>query len=143
MIDNISNNTSKNLTNNNMGFSLKQQSIYTAKSELDANNNKTSADDKLEQQNSDNQNLIDNIQQDKKKKLSDNDVKNLTKKLNKEMDEMDLQLRFTWYKDLDQLGVKMIDSTTQKTIKSFPPEEVMKTLIKTKKWLGKLLDKNV
>lgn len=148
MIDNVSNNTSKNLTNNNMGFSFNQQSIYTSKSDSDVNNlavnnNKTTAAGKLEQQNPDDLTSGDDAQQDKKKKLSDDDVKKLTNRLNKEMDDMDLQLKFIWYKDLDQLGVKMIDSSTQKTIKSFPPEEVMKTLIKTKKWLGKLLDKNV
>lgn len=85
---------------------------------------------------------LNTLEKDEKKSLNADDVKKLTQKLNEQMDNMNLQLKFTWYKDLDQLGVKMIDADTQKTIKSFPPEAMMKALIKTKEWIGKFLDEN-
>lgn len=139
MIDKIANNADKNLTTSNTNFSFNQ-----AKTNNNINNNINETVQNSEENTATDQ--IDKLIDDKKnnkQKLSDEDVKNLTDKLNKEMSEMNLELKFTWYEDIDRLGVKMIDSSTQKTIKSFPPEEVMKTLVKTKKWLGKLLDKNV
>lgn len=139
MIDKIANNAAKNLTTSDTNFSFNQ-----AKTNNNINNNINETVQNSEANTATDQ--IDKLIDDKKnnkQKLSDEDVKKLTDKLNKEMSEMNLELKFTWYEDLDQLGVKMIDSSTQKTIKSFPPEEVMKTLVKTKKWLGKLLDKNV
>ncbi|MBB5336831.1 flagellar protein FlaG [Pectinatus brassicae] len=139
MIDKIANNASKNLTTTNTNISFNQiktnNNIDNNISETAQVSETNTATDQIDK-------FIDD-KKNNKQKLSDEDVKKLTDKLNKEMSEMNLELKFTWYEDLDQLGVKMIDSSTQKTIKSFPPEEVMKTLVKTKKWLGKLLDKNV
>ncbi len=86
---------------------------------------------------------INDAQKDKKEKYSDDKVRAMTDKLNKNMNDMNLQLKFVWYKELDRLGVRMIDINTQKVIKSFPPEDVMNTLIKTKEWIGKFLDENV
>ncbi|WP_196604855.1 flagellar protein FlaG [Pectinatus haikarae] len=85
---------------------------------------------------------IDDMKKDDKKIFSADDVKKMTDKLNDNMNDMNLQLKFIWYKELDRLGVKMVDINTQKTIKSFPPEDVMKTLMKTKEWVGKFLDEN-
>ncbi len=135
MIEKINNNTSKNLTNANTSFSFDHTKVSNNFNENAQIYEKNSATDQIDQ-------LIDDRGKNKTK-LSDEEVKKLTDKLNKEMSEMNLELKFTWYDELDQLGVKMIDSSTQRTIKSFPPEEVMKTLTKTKKWLGKLLDKNI
>ncbi|WP_196599966.1 flagellar protein FlaG [Pectinatus frisingensis] len=75
--------------------------------------------------------------------LSDESVKSMTEKLNKMTRNMNLQLEFVWYKQLDRLGVKMVDISTNKTIKSFPPEEIMNALIRTKEWVGKFLDKEI
>ena len=138
MIDKVTNNASKNLTASNTNLSFNQTKINNNIDNTISDSAQVSGDSNATDQ-------IDKLIDDKKnnkEKLSDEDVKKLTDKLNKEMSQMNLELKFTWYEDLDQLGVKMIDSSTQKTIKSFPPEEVMKTLVKTKKWLGKLLDKN-
>ncbi|TCS79637.1 flagellar protein FlaG [Pectinatus cerevisiiphilus] len=85
---------------------------------------------------------IDDVKKGTTPNFSADDVKKMTDKLNTDMNDMNLQLKFVWYKELDQLGVKMIDINTQKTIKSFPPEDVMKTLMKTKEWVGKFLDEN-
>ncbi|WP_182188049.1 flagellar protein FlaG [Pectinatus frisingensis] len=75
--------------------------------------------------------------------LSDESVKSMTEKLNKMTKDMNLQLEFVWYKQLDRLGVKMVDINTNKTIKSFPPEEIMNALVRTKEWVGKFLDKEI
>lgn len=87
-------------------------------------------------------NVITDAKKDDEKSMSADKVKKMTDDLNIKMQEMNVQLKFTWYKDLDRLAVKMIDSTTHKTIKSFPPEEIMKTLERTKEWVGRFLDEN-
>ena len=92
--------------------------------------------------------IIDNgkrVEQDKatdKKKLNKDEVSTMTAALNDFMENLNCNLEFKFYDKLDQLSVKMVDKQTQEVIKEFPPEEVMKAMIKTKEWIGVFLDKN-
>jgi len=84
-------------------------------------------------------------EQDKKtdpKKLNKDEVSTMTEALNDFMENLNCNLEFKFYDKLDQLSVKMVDKQTQEVIKEFPPEEVMKAMIKTKEWIGVFLDKN-
>lgn len=74
-------------------------------------------------------------------KLTKDDANNITDALNELMDKMNCDLEFKYYDKLDQLTVKMIDKKTKETIKEFPPEDIIKTMIKTKEWIGTFLDK--
>lgn len=93
-------------------------------------------------------NVIDNgktAEQDKEKdqkKLNKDEVSTMTEALNDFMENLNCNLEFKFYDKLDQLSVKMVDKQTQEVIKEFPPEEVMKAMIKTKEWIGVFLDKN-
>lgn len=78
-----------------------------------------------------------------KKKLTKKDVNTMTSALNDFMKNLNCDLEFKYYDKLNQLTVKMVDSRTHETIKEFPPEEIMKAMIKTKEWIGVFLDKNV
>lgn len=80
--------------------------------------------------------------QEDKKKLNKDDVSTMTAALNDFMENLNCNLEFKFYDKLDQLSVKMVDKQTQEVIKEFPPEEVMKAMIKTKEWIGVFLDKN-
>ena len=75
------------------------------------------------------------------KKLSKNDVSSITQVLNELMSQMNCDLEFKYYEKLDRLSIKMVNPKTQKVIKEFPPEDMLKTMIKTKEWLGVFLDK--
>jgi flagellar protein FlaG len=75
------------------------------------------------------------------KKLSENDVSSITQALNDLMSQMNCDLEFKYYEKLDRLSIKMVNPKTQKIIKEFPPEDMLKTMIKTKEWLGVFLDK--
>ena len=84
-------------------------------------------------------------EQDKEKdqkKLNKDEVSTMTEALNDFMENLNCNLEFKFYDKLDQLSVKMVDKQTQEVIKEFPPEEVMKAMIKTKEWIGVFLDKN-
>ena len=78
-----------------------------------------------------------------KKKLTKKDVNTMTSALNDFMKNLNCDLEFKYYDKLNQLTVRMVDSKTHETIKEFPPEEIMKAMIKTKEWIGVFLDKNV
>lgn len=75
------------------------------------------------------------------KKLSKDDVGAMTAALNSFMQNLNCNLEFKYYEKLDRLSIKMVDQKSQKIIKEFPPEDMMKTMIKTKEWLGAFLDK--
>ncbi|WP_196592594.1 flagellar protein FlaG [Pectinatus sottacetonis] len=119
--------TLTNISNDNNGSLIKDDNNLIGKNKIN-----NALDD-----------AMNGITRSNKKKISSTDLQQVTDKLNKDMNDMNLQLKFVWYKEIDQLGVRMIDIDTQKIIKSFPPEDVMKTLIKTKDWIGKFLDENV
>lgn len=76
-----------------------------------------------------------------KKKLNKEDVNQITAALNKFMGSINCDLEFKYYEKVDQLSVKMVDQKTNETIKEFPPEDIMKAMIKTKEWIGLFLDK--
>ena len=76
-----------------------------------------------------------------KKKLSKEDVGQMTNALNNFMATLNCDLEFKYYDKLDQLSVKMVDQKTNTVIKEFPPEEIMKAMIKTREWIGVFLDK--
>ena len=76
-----------------------------------------------------------------KKKLSKEDVGQMTQALNSFMATLNCDLEFKYYDKLDQLSVKMVDQKTNTVIKEFPPEEIMKAMIKTREWIGVFLDK--
>ena len=90
-------------------------------------------------------NKVQQTDEEKKKgnaeEITKEDASNITKALNELMDKMNCDLEFKYYDKLDQLTVKMVDKKTKETIKEFPPEEIIKAMIKTKDWIGTFLDK--
>lgn len=76
-----------------------------------------------------------------KKKLSKDDVNEMTQALNTFMASLNCDLEFKYYDKIDRMSVRMVDQRTNETIKEFPPEELMKAMIKTKEWIGVFFDK--
>ena len=75
-------------------------------------------------------------------KMDEETVKNMTDELNELMDKINCDLEFTWNKEVDLMTVTMVDRKTKETIKEFPPEEMIKSMINAKEWIGAFLDKN-
>ena len=55
----------------------------------------------------------------------------------------DRELRFSVNKELDQVVVKVIDSTTDKVIKEIPPEDIIRLHLRMKEVIGLLFDKKI
>ena len=69
-------------------------------------------------------------------------VSNMTDELNELMDKINCNLEFKYNKDVGVMSVKMIDKSTEEVIKEFPPEEMVKNMVKAKEWIGAFLDRN-
>ncbi len=80
---------------------------------------------------------------EKNKRLDEKKVKQLTKDLNDKMASMNIQLQFIWHKEIERMSVSMVDMNTMKTIRSFPPEDLIKEMVRAKEWEGRFLDKKV
>ena len=74
--------------------------------------------------------------------MDENSVSLMTKELNELMSKINCDLRFQYHKEVDVMSVKMVDKSTDEVIKEFPPEEMVKNMIKAKEWIGAFLDRN-
>ncbi|MCR5559278.1 flagellar protein FlaG [Schwartzia sp. (in: firmicutes)] len=79
---------------------------------------------------------------DQDKPMDEKSVTLMTKELNELMSKINCNLEFKYNKEVDMMTVKMIDKQTKEVLKEFPPEEMIKNMIKAKDWLGAFLDKN-
>jgi len=74
--------------------------------------------------------------------LDEKTVSQMTKELNKLMSKINCDLEFQYHKEVNVMSVKMIDKSTQEVIKEYPPEDMIKGMIKAKEWIGAFLDRN-
>lgn len=80
--------------------------------------------------------------EEQNQKMDEKSVDLMTKELNELMDKIDCNLAFKYNKDVDVMTVKMIDKETKEVLKEFPPEEMVKSMVKTKEWIGAFLDEH-
>lgn len=78
---------------------------------------------------------------DKAKKLTEENVEEMSGALNDFMKKMNYDIEFSYYKDLDRLIMKVVDKKTDETIRQMPPEDMLKTLSSLREWIGVFLDK--
>lgn len=81
-------------------------------------------------------------QQKKKDKLDEKSVSNMTKELNELMGKINCDLEFQYHKEVNVMSVKMIDKNTKEVLREYPPEDMIKGMIKAKEWIGAFIDKN-
>ena len=74
--------------------------------------------------------------------MDEKSVSLMTKELNELMNKINCDLKFQYHKEVDVMSVAMIDKSTDEVIKEFPPEEMVKNMIKAKEWIGAFLDRN-
>ena len=65
------------------------------------------------------------------------------KKLFKNNTSLNKKLKFYVNKELNQVVVKVIDSTTDKVIKEIPPEEIQNLHIRIREAIGLLIDEEI
>ena len=74
--------------------------------------------------------------------MDEDTVSSMTDELNELMNKINCNLEFKYNKDVDVMTVKMVDKASDEVIKEFPPEEMVKNMIKAKEWIGAFLDRN-
>ena len=86
----------------------------------------------------------ENIQQGQKaQEMSRGEIDKSMGDLNKIMQLVNADLRFTLHEETQRLIVQLIDSKDQKVLKEFPPHELLDTLAAIRNYIGVLLDKKV
>lgn len=75
--------------------------------------------------------------------MDEESVSKMTETFNKLMSKINVNLEFTYNKEIDMFNVKMIDKETKKVLREFPPEEMLENMIKAKEWLGAFIDKAI
>lgn len=69
-------------------------------------------------------------------------VNNLTQELNKLMREINCDIEFQYSQEANLMTVRMVDKETKEVLREYPPEDMIKGMIKARDWLGAFLDKN-
>lgn len=69
-------------------------------------------------------------------------VNNLTQELNKLMREINCDIEFQYSQEVNLMTVRMVDKETKEVLREYPPEDMIKGMIKARDWLGAFLDKN-
>ena len=93
-------------------------------------------------QNTDAQNGKQKDSKQKKDKMDEKAVNEMTKELNKLMSKINCDLEFQYHKEVNVKSVKMVDKNTKEVLREYPPEDMIKGMIKAKEWIGAFIDKN-
>ena len=126
-------------TNNDTNAAL-QQAALTNDAAVAANTNAAQQQDAVQQSDAAKEQKADDKQ--KTNKLDEKSVSQMTKELNKLMSSINCDLEFQYHKEVNVMSVKMVDKNTQEVIKEYPPEDMIKGMIKAREWIGAFLDRN-
>lgn len=84
-----------------------------------------------------------NEQEDDTVLLTNEEVAELSGKLNDFMDQLNTDIRFEYREKLDRLCLQVVDRRNDEIIKEFPPERMLEVLEGLHDWVGLILDKKI
>jgi flagellar protein FlaG len=90
------------------------------------------------------QDLNEQIKKDEKQtkeKMTKEKLQELTKKLNKEMEPLNPDIKFSFNDKINSLVVNVVDKNTDKIIRKIPSDEALKIMEKMRELVGALFDK--
>lgn len=79
----------------------------------------------------------------KKKPADLQEVTQMTEAMNKFVQAMDANIRFTIHEKSNQLMVQVVDQANNKVLKEFPSSEFLDTIAAIRDYVGILLDKKI
>ena len=131
-------------TDNSNGTSSSGSALSadTLNSVQDSTNGQEVQNQKTQNADTQNSQQKDAKQDGKKDKMDEKSVNNMTKELNKLMSQINCNLEFQYHKEVNVMSVKMIDRSTKEVLREYPPEDMIKGMIRAKEWIGAFLDKN-
>jgi len=83
------------------------------------------------------------VQQTSTKSHSHQNIADLVGELQTVTQILNRRLKFTINRQLDQVVVKVIDTSTDKVIKELPPEEVQQMHVRIREAIGLLIDETI
>lgn len=78
-----------------------------------------------------------------KKPANLQDLTQMTEAMNKFVEAMDANIRFTVHQKTNQMMVQVIDQANNKVLKEFPSHEFLDTMAAIRNYVGILLDKKI
>jgi len=81
--------------------------------------------------------LIEKKSKDEIKK----ELQKIVEELNREMNPLNIDLKFKFNDKIDELTVMVIDKKTNEVIREFPPKEALRLMEKMRELVGMLFDK--
>jgi len=78
--------------------------------------------------------------QHSKKEMTKEELQDLTKKLNKEMEPLNPDIKFHFNDKVNEMVVNVIDKNTDKVIRKIPSDEALKIMEKMRELVGALFD---
>ncbi|RKX72877.1 MAG: hypothetical protein DRP87_19900 [Spirochaetes bacterium] len=75
--------------------------------------------------------------------LTEEEIRAYINKLFKNLQPFNKRIKFTVNRELDQIVVKIIDSTTDKVIKEIPPAELQRLQVRIREVIGLLFDQKI
>lgn len=78
-----------------------------------------------------------------KKSVNLQSVTQMTEAMNKFVEAMDANIRFTVHQKTNELMVQVVDQTNNKVLKEFPSHEFLDTMAAIRGYVGMLLDKKI
>lgn len=79
--------------------------------------------------------------QEKTPELTKDDLSPVTQEMNKFFQYLNASLRFEMHERTQRLMVKLVDVSTDKVLREFPPEELLDKLANIREYVGVILDK--
>jgi flagellar protein FlaG len=89
-------------------------------------------------------NLDKQLKENEKKneeKMTKEKLQDLTQKLNKEMEPLNPDIKFSFNEKIDNFVVNVVDKNTDKIIRKIPSDEALKIMEKMRELVGALFDK--
>ena len=80
---------------------------------------------------------------DNKVKFSDDELKEMSDRLTKDLGDSNLNIKFAYDDTLKELYVMIYEKQTDKLLRQIPSEDAMNLSVKMKEVVGVLFDKNV
>lgn len=85
----------------------------------------------------------DKTDQTNKKTASLKDLTQMTEAMNKFIEAIDANIRFTIHQKTNELMVQVVDQANNRVLKEFPSHEFLDTVAAIRSYIGVLLDKKI
>jgi flagellar protein FlaG len=139
VINGVSEKSSSYSYRSTVNAAKKSDSLINKSDNQTESKSKIEKNDPLQEQES----IYDKVQEndDEEVVLTEDEVSDMSDKLNEFMEQLNTDIRFQYHESLDRLYMQVVDRSNDEVIKEFPPEKMLEVLEGLHDWVGLILDK--